>query len=141
MNLTTRIERLYRYPVKLRDLLRDDTEGYRRESYSEDQEKGGQSWERENKPKENLVNNFQGRSNSTLYQEEEQVEHSPRGQNKQASHVNSLSQSSLSCDEQIQYSKGKSSLLPLAKQLQERDAIQTSKIKPSPTGRTLDYVI
>jgi hypothetical protein len=134
MNLTTRIERLYRYPVKLRDLLRDDTEGYRRESYSEDQEKGGQSWE-------NLVNNFQGRSNSTLYQEEEQVEHSPRGQNKQASHVNSLSQSSLSCDEQIQYSKGKSSLLPLAKQLQERDAIQTSKIKPSPTGRTLDYVI
>lgn len=141
MNLTTRIERLYRYPVKLRDLLREDTEGYRRESNSEDQEKGGQSWERENKPKENLANNFQGRSNTTLYQEEEQVEHYPRGQNKQASYVNSLSQSSLSCDEQIQYSKGKSSLLPLAKQLQERDAIQTSKIKPSPTGRTLDYVI
>ena len=135
MNLTTRIERLYRYPVKLRDLLRDDNEGYSKESNSEDQEKGQKTWRDEQKSLESLqqekqesLENYQERQNTPA-------------QDHQLHTLNTLRQLNLSCDEQIQYSKGKRSLLPLSKQLQERDAIQTSKNKPSSTGDTLDFVI
>jgi hypothetical protein len=135
MNLTTRIERLYRYPVKLRDLLRDDNEEYPRESNSEDQEKGQRKWRDERKSLDSLEQSRQ-----------ETLEKHLEGQNtlaqdNQLHRLNALRQLNLSCDEQMQYSKGKRSLLPLSKQLQERDAIQTSKNKPSSTGDTLDFVI
>ena len=135
MNLTTRIERLYRYPVKLRDLLRDDNEEYPRESNSEDQEKGQRKWRDEQK------------SLGSLEQPEQEILEKhlegkyTLGQDHQLHRLNTLRQLNLSCDEQMQYSKGKRSLLPLSKQLQERDAIQTSKNKPSSTGDTLDFVI
>lgn len=135
MNLTTRIERLYRYPVKLRDLLRDDNEEYPRESNSEEQEKGQRKWRDERKSLDSLEQSRQ-----------ETLEKHLEGQNTlaqdhQLHRLNALRQLNLSCDEQMQYSKGKRSLLPLSKQLQERDAIQTSKNKPSSTGDTLDFVI
>jgi len=135
MNLTTRIERLYRYPVKLRDLLREDNEEYSRESNSKDQDKGQSKWRDEQKSLDSLEQSGQETPEKYL-----------KGQNtlaqaNQLHSLNSLRQLNLSCDEQMQYSKGKRSLLPLSKQLQERDAIQTSKNKPSSTGDTLDFVI
>ena len=126
---------MYRYPVKLRDLLRDDNEEYPKESNSEDQDKRQSKWRDEQKSLEPLEQSRQETPKKYLNGQNTLAEEN------QLHSLTSLRQLNLSCDEQMQYSKGKRSLLPLSKQLQERDAIQTSKNKPSSTGDTLDFVI
>lgn len=130
MNLTTRIERLYRYPVKLRDLLREESEDSREETNSN---------KKKDKPYE------EGKLAPIFRLNEKET-------NTKKNHIDgrgishgdnqiSTPKVSLSCDEQMKYSKGIHSLLPISKQLQVRDAIQTSQKKPNNTGGTLDYVI
>ena len=130
MNLTTRIERLYRYPVKLRDLLREESEDSRDENHSN--KKRDEPYEEGNVAPIFRLN------------EKETNTKKNHTDGKGISHGDaqiSTAKVSLSCDEQMKFSKGIRSLLPISKQLQVRDAIQTSQKKPNNTGGTLDYVI